>query len=68
MLASRRQFISAVAASTGAVALPQIAASAEEDPFGGWPIGVQSFSLRAFNLVEAIRHIQGMGLQLCRVF
>lgn len=35
---------------------------ADGDPYGGWPIGVQSYSLRNFNMLEAVRHIQGMGL------
>jgi sugar phosphate isomerase/epimerase len=34
----------------------------QDDPYGGWPIGVQSYSLRNFNTLEAVRHIQGMGL------
>ncbi len=35
---------------------------ADDDPYQGWPIGVQSYSLRKFDLHEAVRHIQGMGL------
>ena len=30
--------------------------------FGGFPVGVQSYSLRNFNTEEAIRHLQGMGV------
>jgi len=34
-----------------------------KDPYRGWPIGVQSYSLRKFDLAEALRHIQGLGLR-----
>jgi len=34
----------------------------EKDPYHGWPIGVQSYSLRKFDLPKALRHIQGLGL------
>jgi sugar phosphate isomerase/epimerase len=33
-----------------------------KDGFGGFPVGVQSYSLRNFKLPEAIRHLQGMGV------
>jgi inosose dehydratase len=35
---------------------------AKKDPYAGFPMGAQSYSLRNFNTVEAIRHLQGMGL------
>ena len=34
----------------------------KKDPYGGFPMGAQSYSLRNFNLVEAIRHLKGLGL------
>ena len=43
-------------------------ASLREDEFGGFPIGAQSYSLRSFNLVEAIRHLQGMGLHFVELY
>ena len=42
--------------------------AAENDPYGGWPVGVQSYSLRQFNTLEAIRHIQGMGLHFAEFY
>jgi sugar phosphate isomerase/epimerase len=38
------------------------------DPFGGFPIGVQSYSLRNFELLEVIRHIQGLGLHFAEFY
>lgn len=66
---SRRRFLtlSAVAAA-GATWFdaPQILRAAAladaKDVWGGFPVGVQSYSLRDFNLEEAIRHLQGMGV------
>jgi sugar phosphate isomerase/epimerase len=33
-----------------------------KDEWGGFPVGVQSYSLRNYSLQEAIRHLQGMGV------
>ncbi len=66
---SRRRFLalsSAAAAGATFFDAPQILRAAnllaDDDPYQGWPIGVQSYSLRKFDLHEAVRHIQGMGL------
>lgn len=61
---SRRRFLAlASAAAAGATIFdaPHILQAADA-PYGGFPVGVQSYSLRNFNTLEAIRHIQGMGL------
>lgn len=34
----------------------------DDDPYGGFPMGAQSYSLRNYNTVDAVRHLQGMGL------
>jgi inosose dehydratase len=66
---SRRRFLalsSAAAAGATFFDMPRVLQAAgllnADDPFGGWPIGVQSYSLRKFDLHEAVRHIQGMGV------
>jgi sugar phosphate isomerase/epimerase len=38
------------------------------DPWRGWPIGVQSYSLRKFNVHDAVRHIQGMGIHFVEFY
>jgi sugar phosphate isomerase/epimerase len=71
---SRRRFLAlSTAAAAGATfsEIPRILRAANlaaDDPFGGWPIGVQSYSLRKFNTVEAIRHIQGMGVHFAEFY
>lgn len=66
----RRQFLALAAATVGAGAcgLPRLWAADPANPFGDWPIGVQSYSLRKFNFVEAVRHIQGMGVHYVELF
>ena len=64
-LSRRRILALASAAATGATFFdaPRILQAAERsDPFGGWPIGIQSFSLRKYDLNQAVRHMHGLGL------
>jgi inosose dehydratase len=66
---NRRRFLAVTtAAAAGATIfdVPEILAA--DDPYGGLPIGVQSFSLRNYNVVDAIRHIQGMGLHFVEFY
>ena len=60
---SRRRF-AALTAAAGATVLDshQLFADKALDPFAGWPIGIQSYSLRKFDLQQAVRHMQGLGL------
>jgi sugar phosphate isomerase/epimerase len=64
---SRRRFLTlSAAAAAGATwfdapRILQAAALADaNDRWGGFPVGVQSYSLRQFKLPEALRHLQGM--------
>ena len=66
---SRRRFLAlSAAAAAGATWFdaPRILRAAgladSNDPFGGFPVGVQSYSLRNFETPEVIRHLQGMGV------
>jgi sugar phosphate isomerase/epimerase len=66
---SRRRFLTlSAAAAAGATWFdaPQILRAAAladaKDDWGGFPVGVQSYSLRNFKLPEALRHLQGMGV------
>ena len=66
----RRRFLAvSAAAAAGATFfdLPRILQAAD-DPYGGFPIGVQSYSLREFKVEEAIRHIQGLGVHYVEFF
>ena len=72
---SRRRFLAlSAAAAAGATFfdVPRVLSAAglnvADDPWGGFPLGVQSYSLRNFNTVEAVRHIQGMGLHYAELY
>ncbi len=61
---SRRQFLAASSAAC-AVALRRpcrVAAADKNDEWGGFPVGVQTISLRKYALPEVMRHLQGMGV------
>src|SRR5438876_1227453 len=66
---SRRHFLTlSAAAAAGATwfDVPRILQAAgladANDPWGGFPVGVQSYSLRNFKLPEMVRHLEGMGV------
>ncbi len=71
---SRRRFLVLSAAATAGATLFDVPAVlrasglADDDPYGGFPMGVQSYSLRNFNTLEAVRHIQGMGLHFVEFY
>ncbi len=65
----RRRFLALSAAAAAGATLfdvPRILQAAnladKNDPWGGFPIGVQSYSLRNFETPEVIRHLHGMGV------
>src|SRR6478735_9540143 len=74
MSVSRRRFLAISAtAAVGATwfDVPQVLAKANllaDDPWGGFPLGAQSYSLRNFEVVDAVRHLQGMGLHYVEFF
>jgi sugar phosphate isomerase/epimerase len=66
---SRRRFLTlSAAAAAGATWFdaPRILQAAgladSNDAFGGFPVGVQSYSLRNFETADVVRHLQGMGV------
>lgn len=71
---ARRKFLGLAAAAGMAPlvgSLPRLMAAeadAGKDRFAGWPMGVQSYSLRNFDLPQALRHIQGLGLHNVEFF
>ena len=65
---SRRCFIGASsAACVAAFAGQPLVDAADRDEWGGFPIGVQTISLRKYALPEVLRHSAGHGCALCRV-
>ncbi|MEX2173132.1 MAG: sugar phosphate isomerase/epimerase [Pirellulaceae bacterium] len=73
-LSRRRFFALSAAAAAGATWFdaPQILQAAQladpKDPFGGFPVGVQSYSLRNFETAEVVRHLQGMGVHFAEFY
>lgn len=71
---ARRTFLGMAAAAGFAPlagGIPKVLSAAEadtDDRFNGWPVGVQSYSLRKFDLPQALRHIQGLGLHHVEFF
>jgi sugar phosphate isomerase/epimerase len=66
---SRRRFLAlSTAAAVGVTWFdaPRVLTAAgladAKDGFGGFPVGIQSYSLRMFSLADAIRHMHGMGV------
>jgi sugar phosphate isomerase/epimerase len=62
---SRRQFLAWSSAACAATAChPRWSPAADpNDQWGGFPVGVQTISLRKFALPEVMRHLQGMGVR-----
>ena len=58
----RRSFLFGSAALAGASALGLSARAVEKDPFGGFTVGIQSYTFRKFNLERALKETQALGL------
>ncbi len=66
---SRREFLGWTAAAVSTVALaPFTTDAAETDPYGGFKMGLQSYSLRAFDAKTALAHTQKLGVKYWESF
>jgi sugar phosphate isomerase/epimerase len=72
---NRRRFLAlSAAAAAGATFFdaPRVLRAArladEADPYGGFPMGIQSYTLRNFSLAETLRHIEGLKLHFVEFF
>lgn len=64
---SRRQFLRVVGGATmGVVAAPVLALA--EDEYAGFRVGIQSYSLRAYSVDQALRHTKELGLKYWESF
>jgi inosose dehydratase len=61
---NRREFLQAGAAATlGLSALPtSLTAADKDDPFGGFMLGIQSYTFRKFTLEQALKRTKELGL------
>lgn len=68
---SRRKFLTTAAAVAGTVTVPALIHAAEprrqpepeKDGFGGFTVGVQSYTFRSFNFEKAMGEIQNLGIR-----
>ncbi|MGL6075183.1 MAG: sugar phosphate isomerase/epimerase family protein [Fimbriiglobus sp.] len=66
---SRRQFFSASAATLGTAWLASRGlANTVADPFGGFVVGVQTYTFRKFNLEQTLKRIQELGLKYAEFY
>lgn len=65
---SRRQFLQVTAAAAVAAATPRLFAQAAADPYRGFRVGIQSYSLRGYGVADALKHTQTLGLKLWEAF
>ncbi len=68
-LGSRREFLQWTAAAAGVAALsPVVGFAADADPYGGFKMCIQSYSLRGFDGKTAMQHSQKLGLKYWESF
>jgi inosose dehydratase len=66
---SRRQILKFAAIGAAAAVAPRLVrASDEKDPYAGLKMGMQSYSLRAFDTPTALRHTKELGLKYWESF
>ena len=65
---SRREMLRGSAAAVAAASLSNWALAKEEDPFGGFTIAVQSYTFRNFNLEQAVKKIEEVGVHHAEFF
>ncbi len=60
LVASRRQFLAATASATAVACLPSAARAAADH---GYKLGIQLYSLRGFDVDQALRHASELGFE-----
>lgn len=65
---SRRSFLAGSAAVAATAALPRFAPAADADPFGGFTVGMQSYTFRKFELERALKTMKELGVRHAEFF
>ncbi len=65
---SRRGFLGTAAALSGAACFGTLAQAEEKDPYGGFKMGLQSYSLRHYKVEEALQHTKKLGVKVWEAF
>lgn len=66
----RRQFLQVGTAAIGITGLSSVFAAdaKKDDPFGGFTLGVQSYTFREFDLEQALKRTQALGLHFIELY
>lgn len=64
----RRSFLAVAGAAVGTALLSQTSPAATEDDFGGFTVGVQSYTFRNFNLEQMLKKTQALGLKYAEFY
>src|SRR5262249_22085216 len=68
---SRRHFLHTAMAGATVAALPNIGSAGQrqkEDPYGGFTVGVQSYTFRQFNLERTLGIVRDLGLHYIELY
>ena len=65
---NRREFLQASAAGLATAALSRTVGAADKDPYLGFKMGIQSYSLREFKVEAALEHTKALGLKYWESF
>jgi len=65
---SRRSFLAGSAALAATAAVSRFATAADADPFGGWTVGMQSYTFRKFDLERALKTMKDLGVRNAEFF
>jgi inosose dehydratase len=66
LFVTRREFLQATAVA--AVAAPVVFAQSAADPYHGFRAGIQSYSLRGYQVADALKHTQTLGLKFWEAY
>jgi inosose dehydratase len=64
----RRDFLRMSSAAALGVTLPGLLTAKDEDPYGGFILGIQTYTFRKFTLEQAVKKINGLGVRYAEFY